>query len=82
MILALPLFLPMSTDILLSLRSFWSCFDFSPSRDLRLSFVSLPVPASLLSPWRFLLELDPLSNEGKPKLSTDDFFCAEPGVVE
>lgn len=36
---------------------------------------------SLLSPCRLLLELEPLSNEGNPKLSTDDFFCEELGVV-
>lgn len=65
----------MSADILLSLRSL-SCLGFSS----RLSLVSFPVPASLLSACRLLLELD-LSNEGKPKLSTDDFLCAELGVV-
>ena len=79
----LPLLRPINTDILLSLRSFWSCFDFSlpfsESLDLVLSLLSLEVPASLLSPCRLLRELD-LSSEGRPK-STDDFFCEELGVV-
>jgi len=35
---------------------------------------------SLLSPCKLLLELDPLSNEGMPRLNTDDFFCADTGV--
>lgn len=36
---------------------------------------------SLLSPCKLLLELEPLSNEGNPKLRTDDFFCDVLGVV-
>lgn len=78
----LPLLRPINKDILLSLRSFWSCFDFSfsESLDLALSLLSLEVPLSLLSPCRLLRELD-FNNEGRPRLSTDDFFCEEAGVV-
>jgi hypothetical protein len=75
----LPLLRPINKDILLSLRSFWSCFDFSFSDSLDLA-LSLEVPGSLLSPCRLLRELD-FNNEGRPRLSTDDFFCEEAGVV-
>lgn len=79
--LTFPRLRPMRTDILLSLRSFGSCllFSLSASRDRKLSLVSLPVPASLLSPCRLLLELD-LRSDGNPKLSTEDFLW-EPGVL-
>jgi hypothetical protein len=75
----LPLLRPINKDILLSLRSFWSCFDFSFSESLDLSLLSLEVPLSLLSPCRLLRELD-FNNEGRPRLSTDDFLCEEAGV--
>lgn len=90
----LPRFLPIITEIRLSLRSLSSffCFsfcnfavsfaasfsDFSASFALLLSFKeSLE---SLLLMCKLLLELEPLSNEGMPKLKTDDFFCEEPGT--
>ena len=66
----LPRFRPMRTEILLSLRSFSSFFDFSLS--LRPS--SLPLFESLfsLSECKLRLELDPLSSDGKP--NTELFF--------
>lgn len=74
-----PRFLPISTEILLSLRSLSSFLGFSLSDDVaalsRLLFTSFS-----LSEWRLRLELEPLSSEGKPKLNTEDFF-AELGTV-
>ncbi len=74
-----PRFLPISTEILLSLRSLSSFFGFSLSDDVaalsRLLFTSFS-----LSECRLRLELEPLSNEGRPKLNTEDFF-AELGTV-
>ena len=74
-----PRFLPMRTEILLSLRSLSSFFDFLSSDDVA---ASLPLLASLfsLSECRLRLELEPFNNDGKPKLNTDDFF-ADPGTV-
>lgn len=75
----LPLFLPMRTEMRLSLRSLSSFFDFSLS-DFAFSF-SLSRAASLAfcslepsfeSPCKLRLEVD-LSNDGRPKLRTDDF---------
>ena len=74
-----PRFLPMRTEILLSLRSLSSFFDFLSSDDVA---ASRPLLASLfsLSECRLRLELEPFNNDGKPKLNTDDFFD-DPGTV-
>ena len=77
----LPRFLPISTEIRLSLLSFSFsslCRCFSASFAARAS--SFAVFASLfsLSECRLLRELEPLSSDGKP--NTDDFLCAEFGV--
>lgn len=90
----LPRFLPIITEIRLSLRSLSSffCFsfrifafsfansfsDFSASLDLCLSVGDSF--ESVFSACKLLLELDPFNNEGSPRLNTEDFFCAEPGV--
>ena len=75
-----PRFLPMRTEMRLSLRSFSSFFNFDLSAFsfsfcfdlLRSRSESLPV--SLLSPpWRLFLELEPLSKEGMPRLNMEDF---------
>ena len=75
----LPRFLPIRTEILLSLRSLSSFFDFFSSDDVA---ASRPLFASLfsLSECRLRLELEPFNNDGKPKLNTDDFL-ADPGTV-
>lgn len=69
-----PRFLPISTEIRLSLRSLSSFFGFSLSEEVaalsRLPFASL----FSLSEWRLRRELEPFSKDGKPKLKTDDFF--------
>lgn len=66
----------MSTDILLSLRSLSSFFLLSLSESFEVD-VSLALFESLfsLSECKLLLELEPLSNDGRPKLNTDDFLC-------
>lgn len=72
----------MSTEILLSLRSLSSFFDFFSSDDVAAALSLLLFAASLfsLSECRLRLELEPFSNDGKPKLNTDDFF-ADPGTL-
>jgi hypothetical protein len=87
--LTLPRFLPISTEILLSLLSLssflclsFSNFSFSFSASLALWFSLTSLLESLLSACRLLLELDPLSNDGSPRLNTDDFFCANPGTED
>lgn len=74
-----PRFLPIRTEILLSLRSLSSFFDFFSSDDVA---ASRPLFASLfsLSECRLRLELEPFNNDGKPKLNTDD-FRVDPGTV-
>lgn len=75
-----PRFLPMRTEMRLSLRSFSSFFNFDLSAfsfsfcfDL-LKSRSESLPVSLLSPpWRLFLELEPLSREGMPRLNMEDF---------
>ena len=69
----------MRTEILLSLRSLSSFFDFLSSDDVA---ASRPLLASLfsLSECRLRLELEPFNNDGRPKLNTDDFFV-DPGTV-
>lgn len=78
-----PRFRPIKYDILLSLRSFSSFLGFSLSLSL-LRELSLELFASLfsLSECKLLLELEPLSKDGRPKLRTDDFLCADPGTEE
>ncbi len=75
-----PLFRPMSTEILLSLLSLSSFFDFFSSDDVAAPLSLLLLAASLfsLSECRLRFELEPFSNE--PKLNTDDFF-ADPGTA-
>ena len=74
----MPLFRPIRTEILLSLRSFSSLFwrSFSFSASLCISFALF---ASLfwLSECKLRRELEPLSNDGRPKLRTDVFLCDE-----
>jgi hypothetical protein len=78
-----PRFLPMRTEILLSLRSLSSFFDldlssfFSSFCFAFRSSRSESLPVSLLSAWKLFLELEPFNREGSPKLNTDDFRCAE-----
>lgn len=76
----LPRFLPMRTEILLSLRSLSSflCFSFSESFALSLPLFVSPFS---LSECKLLRELEPFSNDGRPKLRTDDFLWVDPGVV-
>lgn len=87
----MPRFLPIITEMRLSLRSLSSffCFSFcSFAASLAASFSAFSTSLtrfasdaeSLLSPCKLLLELDPFNKEGIPKLNTDDFFCAEVGV--
>lgn len=77
----LPRFLPINTEILLSLRSFSSFFDFSGLDEEELSLLELWCFESFfsLSECKLLLELEPFSNEGRPRLSTD-FLCTDPGT--
>lgn len=80
MLLTFPLFLPINTEILLSLRSLSSflCFSLSDEEAAvsRLLFASL----FSLSECKLRLELEPFSNDGNPRLSTEDFL-AEPGTT-
>lgn len=71
----------MRTEIRLSLRSFSSFFNFDLSVFSfsfcfdRFASRSESLPVSLLSPpWRLFLELEPLSSDGIPRLSTEDFL--------
>ena len=70
----------MRTEILLSLRSLSLLV--RPSRSDDVAALSRLLFASLfsLSEWRLRLELEPFSSDGKPRLSTEDFF-AEPWTV-
>ena len=72
----MPRFRPISTEILLSLRSFSSFFCFSLSVRRPLSSFALRESLFSLSECMLRRELEPLRSDGNPK--TDDFFC---GVV-
>lgn len=78
--LTLPLFLPMRTEILLSLLSLSSflCRSFSASFATRASSFALFASLFSLSECKLLLELEPFSNDNP---NTDDFRCVELGVV-
>jgi hypothetical protein len=65
---SLSFFFCFSSLLLLFSASFAAAFAFCPS-----------LSESFASEWRLLLELD-FNNDGKPKLSIDDFFCEVPGV--
>ena len=74
-----PRFRPIRTDILLSLLSFSSFFDFSLSELFPSTFGLFASPFSL-SECKLRRELEPFNNEGKPKLRTELFLCVDPGT--
>lgn len=74
-----PRFRPIRTDILLSLLSFSSFFDFSLSELFPSAFGLFASPFSL-SECKLRRELEPFNNEGKPKLRTELFLCVDPGT--